>query len=337
MSHELLRPDRAAGTSQAGTLAFSVVVPMYNEEENARRTLSQLLDAGNLLKIPFELVPVNDGSRDRTLSVLEEMAREDSRIRPVSYSRNRGRGRALREGFQAARGKIVCTIDADLSYGPEYVAAMVTLLTEHPDLDYVVGSPYMEGGGTEGVPAHRLWVSKLGNRVLSFAMGCGIRTVTGVLRAYRSEVLSSLDLESEGKELHPEIIAKAHAAGFVGMEMPAVLKTRTRGQSKFKLSTTAASHLVFSLHERPMLLFGLVGLLLMGVGVLIGGYLTYAWLKESLNPNRPLMTLFPLLFVGGLQIVLFGFLGSQLVHLRRELYRLRRKVAGTLHPEDERA
>jgi len=336
VSHPLLQTDvgRVAST---GRMAFSVVVPMYNEEENARRTLSQLLDAGALLNLPFELVPVNDGSRDRTQQVLEEMAREDARIRPVTYARNRGRGRALREGFRAARGKIVCTIDADLSYAPEYVAAMVTLLTEHPDLDYVVGSPYMDGGGTEGVPAHRLWVSRLGNRILSFAMGCGIHTVTGVLRAYRREVLSSLDLESDGKELHPEIIAKAHAAGFVGLEMPAVLKTRTRGHSKFKLRATAASHLVFSLHERPMLLFGLVGLLLMGTGVGIGGFLAFEWFQRSLNPSRPLMTLFPLLFVGGLQIMLFGFLGSQLVHLRRELYRLRRKVAGPVHPEDEHA
>ena len=241
MSTSPLRTDRDASLTDADALAFSVVVPMYNEEENARRTLSQLLDAGALLNLPFELVPVNDGSRDRTRAVLEEMSREDGRIRHVTYERNRGRGRALREGFRAARGKIVCTIDADLSYGPEYVAAMVTLLTEHPDLDYVVGSPYMDGGGTEGVPAHRLWVSRLGNRILSFAMGCGIHTVTGVLRAYRRDVLSSLDLESDGKELHPEIIAKAHAAGFVGMEMPAVLKTRTRGHSKFKLRATAAS------------------------------------------------------------------------------------------------
>lgn len=316
--------------------AFSVVVPMFNEEENARRTLEQLTDASSLLRLPFELVPVNDGSKDGTPQLLRQLAREDSRVRPVSYEHNRGRGRALREGFRAARGKIVCTIDADLSYGPEYVPAMVTLLLEHPDLDYVVGSPYMPGGGTEGVPVHRLWVSRLGNRVLALAMGCGIHTVTGVLRAYRKDVLDSLDLESEGKELHPEIIAKAHAAGFSGLEMPAVLKTRTRGHSSFNLRATALSHLVFSLHERPMLLFGLVGLCLMGVGLALGGYLAFQWAFGSLNPGRPLMTLFPLLFVGGLQIVLFGFLGSQLVHLRRELYRLRRKVANVPgRPGDE--
>ena len=320
-------PKRATPHACLEEPVFSVVVPMYNEEDNVRETLSRLGAACALLDLPFELIPVNDGSRDRTLQKLHELASDDGRIQPVSYDRNRGRGRAIREGFRAARGRIVCTIDADLSYAPEYVAAMVTLLLEHPELDYVVGSPYMEGGATEGVPAHRLWVSRVGNRILSLAMGCGIHTVTGVLRAYRREVIESLDLESDGKELHPEIVAKAHAAGFEGLEMPAVLKTRTRGASKFRLRATAVSHLLFSLHERPMLLFGLVGLAVMASGLGLGGYLAFQWWHRSLNPDRPLMTLFPLLFVGGLQIVLFGFLGSQLVRLRRELYRLKRSLA----------
>lgn len=323
-----------AGVSNALPV-FSVIVPMYNEQDNAAETLSHLTSVCTLLGLPFELIPVNDGSQDRTATTLAELARADGRIRPVSYSRNRGRGRAIREGLRAARGSILCTTDADLSYAPEYVAAMVTLLREHPDVDYIVGSPYMAGGATEGVPAFRLWVSKVGNRILSLAMGCGIHTVTGVLRAYRREVIQSLDLESEGKELHPEIIAKAHAAGFQGVEMPAVLKTRKRGSSKFRFRATAASHLLFSLHERPMLLFGLVGLAVILLGMVLGTYLAWQWWHGSLNPNRPLMTLFPLFFVGGLQIVLFGFLGSQLVRLRRELYRLKRSVADSTHSHGE--
>jgi len=307
-----------------GPPVVSVVVPMYNESENAARTLQRLGEALMLLEQPFELIPVDDGSTDDTRQVLIACACEDGRIRPVSYRPNRGRGYAIRAGFKAARGRIVCSTDADLSYAPEYVSAMASLLLENPSIDYVVGSPYVEGGGTEGVPPFRLWVSKWGNRILSVAMACGIRTVTGVLRAYRREVLASLDLESDGKELHPEILAKAHAAGFHGIEMPAVLTRRQRGSSKFRLRATAWSHLLFSWHQRPMLLFGAAGMLVILAGLLLGGFLAWQWLAGTLNPNRPLMMLFPLLLVSGLQIVLFGFLGSQIVILRRELYRLRR-------------
>jgi glycosyltransferase involved in cell wall biosynthesis len=307
---------------------------MFDEAENAQNTLDQLEAACRLLDVPYELVPINDGSIDNTGSVLATLAAKNGSIRPVSYTPNRGRGHAIREGFKSARGEIICTTDADLSYAPEYVSAMATLLLENDQIDFVVGSPYIEGGGTEGVPPFRLWVSRWGNRVLSLAMACGIHTVTGVLRAYRKRVLTSIDLESEGKELHPEILAKAHAAGFRGVEMPAVLKSRKRGASKFRLRATAASHLLFSWHERPMLLFGLVGLAVILGGVFLGAYLAWQWWTGGLNPNRPLMTLFPLLLVGGLQIVLFGFLGSQLVRLRREMYRLKRTLLQSSDPED---
>jgi hypothetical protein len=83
-----------------------------------------------------------------------------------------------------------------------------------------------------------------------------------------------------------------------------------------------------------MLLFGIVGLLVILAGVGIGGFLVWRWWSGTLNPNRPLMTLFPLLLVGGLQIVLFGFLGSQLVALRRELYRLKRRQNAVPHTKE---
>jgi glycosyltransferase involved in cell wall biosynthesis len=324
-------------------VVLSVVVPMFNERENAAGTLEKLTEACTLLELQFELIPVNDGSTDDTAAVLAELARADSRIRPVSYTPNAGRGRALRRGFAAARGQVVCSTDADLSYAPEYVPALTTVLLEHDDIDFVVGSPYIAGGGAVGVPWFRLAVSRWGNRILSLALAGGIHTVTGVLRAYRREVLESLELESDGKELHLEILAKAEAAGFRGVEIPAVLTNRQKGKSKFRFRATAWSHLLFSWHERPMLLFGVIGLGIIASGLGLGAYLVWHWWHGALNPSRPLMTLFPLLLIGGLQIVLFGFLGSQMAHLRRELYKIQRQnrqhareVKSEHEPESER-
>jgi len=327
--HELKAARRPARDSFrfAGTddVVLSVVVPMFNESENAASTLEQLGAACALLDVPYELIPVNDGSTDDTEFVLAGLGRADGRIRPVSYAPNAGRGRALRKGFAAARGRVVCSTDADLSYAPEYVPAMASVLLDHDDVDFVVGSPYIEGGGAEGVPWFRLAISRWGNRILALAMAGGIHTVTGVLRGYRREVLQSLELESDGKEIHLEILAKAQAAGFRGVEIPAVLRKRQKGKSKFRLRATAWSHLLFSWHERPMLLFGAVGLAVIACGIAVGAYLAWHWWQGGLNPNRPLMTLFPLLLIGGLQIVLFGFLGSQMAHLRRELYKIQRQ------------
>jgi dolichol-phosphate mannosyltransferase len=304
----------------------SVVVPMHNEIENLPATVDRIARALAETHSTFEIIAVDDGSTDATRKRLEAMAAGDHWLRVVSYATNRGRGYALRQGFAAARGQIIVTIDADLSYDPSHIAGMLNLLAEHPDADFVVGSPYAKGGDTVHVPRGRLWISRWGNRVLGLAMPGGLTAVTGILRAYRREVLDLLDLESNDKEIHLEIVSKALAAGFVPIEMPAVLTGRKRGKSKFLLRATVGSHLVFSFYEKPILLFGLAGTLILGIGLGCGLRLLYIWHLGTLNPDRPLIPLTVIFLVAGLQVILFGFLGSQIVQVRRELYRTQKTM-----------
>jgi len=324
-----MRPNPTKETLPAAPEAapeISVVVPMHNEMENLPGTLERIAAAVASTGRAFEIVTVDDGSTDTTCRRLETMAADDPHLRVVSYPVNRGRGYALRRGFAAARGRIIVTIDADLSYDPEHICGLLTILDERPEVDFVVGSPYAAGGATSHVPCGRLWVSRWGNRILGLAMPGGLTTVTGILRAYRREVLDVLDLEANDKELHLEIVSKALAAGFVPAEMPAVLTGRRRGKSKFFLRATVASHLVFSFYEKPVLLFGLIGALILGLGLGSGLRIIYLWQTGTLNPDRPLISLTVILLVAGLQVLLFGFLGSQIVQVRRELYRTQKTV-----------
>jgi dolichol-phosphate mannosyltransferase len=322
-SHSSVRPD------------VSVVVPMHNETENLPGTIDRIVAAVAEIGRTFEIVAVDDGSTDTTAQRLQTMAREDPRLRVESYPVNRGRGYALRRGFAVARGQIVATIDADLSYAPEHVGEMLRVLDEHPEADFVVGSPYAKGGDTVNVPRGRLWISRWGNRVLGLAMPGRLTAVTGILRAYRREVLDVLDLESNDKAIHLEIVSKAIAAGFTPVEMPAVLTGRQRGKSKFLLKATIASHLVFSFYEKPVMLFGMIGALILGLGLGSGARLIYMWQMGTLNPDRPLIPLTVILLVAGLQILLFGFLGSQIVQVRRELYRTQKTVKALTRSIDD--
>jgi dolichol-phosphate mannosyltransferase len=306
----------------------SVIVPMFNEEENAKTTLDRISRALDSTTKSWEIIVVDDGSTDKTKKLVEDYSRLNSCIRLISYPQNQGRGKALRVGFAHARGNIMCTTDADLSYDEKYIIKMIEVLDENPDVDLVVGSPYAKEGKTEGVPFIRLLLSKWGNKILGFAMKGGLSTVTGVLRAYRKECINSLELESDGKEIHLEILSKALAMGYKAKELPATLQARISGKSKFKLKATAISHLIFSFFEKPMILFGAIGLFMLFLGFLGGVYVIYLWQKGTLNPNRPLMTLMVLLIVAGIQIILFGFLGTQLVHLRREIYKVQRENKG---------
>jgi len=305
-------------------MEISVIVPLFNEADNIPANFQKMIAALSLTGQAFEIIAVDDGSTDESADRIKRLAAEDARVRYVGYARNAGRGKAIRTGIKAARGRYILTIDCDLSYSEEYLTVMYQLLRDNPPVDFVIGSPYLHDGGTENVPFLRLLISKLGNIILSSAMRGRVKTSTGILRGYKGDMVRSLDLESDGKEIHLEILSKALASGFVPIEFPAVLRSRRQGRSKFKFKTTAFSHLVFSFFERPALLFGLFGLMLIGAGILIGMYIIYLWQMQTLNPNRPLMTLMVLLFVSGLQVILFGFLGTQIVNLRKEIYKIQR-------------
>ena len=304
---------------------LSIIIPMFNEAENVETTLRRVEEGLASFQGTYEIIAVNDGSLDNTLEILEKVAAQNGRVRIVSHSKNIGRGMALRTGFKESKGEIVVSIDADLSYDPRYILDFMRTLRTEQDIDFVLASPYMPGGGVQNVPFLRLWISRLGNKILRFAMPNRIYTSTGIFRAYRRRVLESLELESEGKEIHLEILSKALALGYRVKEIPAILTGRKRGKSKFKFRKTTISHLVFSAFEKPMMLFGFLGLLTLGMGLLMGIYVAYLRFLGTLTPGRPLITFAILLILGGIQILSFGFIALQIVSLRREILRIQRE------------
>ena len=304
---------------------LSIVIPMFNEAENVESTLHRVEEAIAPFRGTYEIIPVNDGSLDNTLEVLKRIESQNGKVRVVSYPRNIGRGMALRRGFKESKGEIIVSIDADLSYHPRYILDLVEALKTEGEIDVILASPYMPGGETQGVPLLRLWMSRSGNRILRFAMPNRIYTSTGIFRAYRKKVLDSLELESDGKELHLEILSKALALGYRVKEVPAVLTARKKGRSKFKFKRTAVSHLVFSVFEKPMIVFGFLGLLTIGIGFFIGLYIAYLRFFGELTPGRPLITFALLLILGGIQILSFGFIAIQIVSLRREILRIQKE------------
>lgn len=297
---------------------------MFNEEANIASTVETIEKVMDGIGKPWELILVNDGSTDRTQETADRICREKPYARLLSYKRNRGRGKALRTGFAQARGRFILTIESDLSWDASLMPAMLRIL-EEDEADIVLASPYAEGGGTEGVSAGRLMISRLGNLILNLVIPGDFKMVTQMFRAYRREVIDSLELESDGKEIHLEILSKALALGYRAKEIPAVLRSRGSGKSKFRLGKTVASHLAFSYFEKPLFLFGLTGFAFLALALAIGIYLLVEFSRGALNPDRPLMTLLVILIIGGLQFVSLGLVGTQIVQLRKEIYRIQMK------------
>ncbi|RMF06287.1 glycosyltransferase family 2 protein [Candidatus Woesearchaeota archaeon] len=303
----------------------SVIIPAYNEEGVLQRNVEEIISTLSAAPWSWEIILVNDGSSDNTGKVMELLSRKYKQIRAFHHPFNRGRGAAMRTGFDNAGGDIIVTLDADLSYSPRHVTALVAAI-EKSNADIVQGSPYMKGGRAVNVPFFRLFLSRMGNKILTLSFGHDLTVVTGILRAYRRHVLDSLNLKSEGKDIHLEIMSKALDLGFKVKEIPAVLrwrKVKKNGKparkSKFKLARLLSEHLAFTFSETPFLLLGSVGLLFVLAGLLLGFYIIYLWLHATLDPTRPIVYLMVLLLLSGIQGLMFAFLASQNRSQRREL------------------
>jgi glycosyltransferase involved in cell wall biosynthesis len=309
---------------------FAVVIPAFNEashlEGNVRSLISTLTrEAGD-----WEMILVNDGSTDGTLEVIEKLAAENPAVRCVSYRKNRGRGYALRAGFEQARGSIIVSTEADMTWGPEIVPKLVRAL-EESEHDIVVASPYAPGGRLENVPFRRALVSRMGNKFLTATLPVTISMVSGMTRAYRRELLDSLELESDGKEFHVEVISKASALGYSIGEIPATLrwnktkKGEAGRRSSLSIRRMVTGHFVHWALEKPIFIFGFLGLLLLALGLAGGIYITGLRFAGGLNPERPLMTLVVILILAGIQILAFGFIAILIGKLRGDIIRVQRE------------
>jgi dolichol-phosphate mannosyltransferase len=263
---------------QVAELALSVVLAAYNEEpvlaNNLHRIVSELLTRP---QVSWELVLVDDGSSDHTGQIMEELEVQKSRVKIFHHRRNFGQGRALRTGFDACRGKVVITLDADLSYGPEYIYRLFDAL-EANQADIALASAYTRGGSVNNVPTYRHFLSRVGNYYLARMSNYNISTSTCVVRAYRRDVLDSLVLTSDGMELQLEVLMKAWMLGFKVCEVPAHLEWTSvkaaqadiRRVSKMRIIRTIRMYLLLGWLTKPAGIFIVLALMLLLPGVYMG-------------------------------------------------------------------
>ncbi len=301
---------------------------MYNEEEGIKEAILRLLKSLKDLPDEWELIVINDGSTDNSLKIAEELAQTNGNVKIISYTQNRGRGYALRTGFKHAKGDIIITTEADLSWGEDIVIRLVSKLKEEPEIDMVIASPHMPGGGYRNVPLGRRFLSSLGNIILKRAFSKDLTMATGMTRGYRREVIDSLDLEEDGKEIHLEILSKVCALGFRMTEIPAMLEWKKDKKRKggFRAKKLIFSHLLFGFSESPILLLGSIGSLFVLLGLITSVYISYVVLKTHLIANRPLVFLMILLIISGIQILVFSFLAYQNRNTQKTLIRLQGQI-----------
>jgi glycosyltransferase involved in cell wall biosynthesis len=199
-------------------IELSVVCPAFQEEACIGDTLDRLSRTLEGSGLTWQLVVVDDGSTDRTLERARACAGPNVDV--VTYPRNRGRGHALRRGFDAARGRVIVATEADLSWGSDVVLALHAAIDDRTDV--AIASPYVRGGALVNVPRRRAWLSRMGN--LALAPRFGVAMSTGMTRAYRAEALRRMRLSEDDKDLHLQILAESRRLALRVREIPAVLE-----------------------------------------------------------------------------------------------------------------
>ena len=272
----------------------SIVLPAYNEAAILHDHVHVLLDHLKTLQptYRFELIIVNDGSRDETGKIAGQLAAEVAGIRVIHHPRNFGLGQALKTAFAQCWGRYVVVLDIDLSYGPEHVGLLLERMTK-TGARLVLASPYMRGGRVVAVPWLRVAFSRVANWFLARASGQQIATMTCMVRAIDGRFLRSLHLRSTGMDVMPEMIHKAKLLRASIEEVPAELNWERqnryagRRRSSLQVARQIAGTTMSGFLLRPFTFLLVPGLLLLAFSAYVNTWMlihffdSYAELSAS--------------------------------------------------------
>jgi len=296
----------------------SIVVPMFNEVDSLPDLVERVQQAMQASGRSFELIAVDDGSRDGSAALLRALARERPWLRPVLLTRNYGQSCALQAGFDRVRGDYVVTLDADLQNDPLDIPALLDRLDAEPALDMLSGWRQQR----QDKALSRRLPSALANRLISRTTGLALHDYGCALKAYRRAIIDRIRLYGE---LHRFLPLLAHDAGARIAEVPVRHHARAKGQSKYGIDRTfrVVLDLVLVLfflryRQRPLHAFGGLGLWLAAPGTMVLGYLLALKLAGEDIGGRPLLLAGVMLVLVGLQLVVAGLIGEVMMRIYYE-------------------
>src|SRR5437762_10497764 len=292
-------------------IQFSIVVPFFNEQENIPPLYMRLTEVMDGIGEPYELVFVDDGSKDNTFKVLSDIYEHDRRVNIVRLRRNFGQTAALKAGFDFARGETVISMDGDLQHDPEEIPRFVEKMEEGNDL--VSGWRYQRKDSwlTRQLP------SRIANWMMAKLSGVELHDFGTTFKAYRREIIQEIQLYGE---LHRFIPALASSAGAKIAEVPIENLQRKSGRSNYGIGRTIRVFLdliivkfLLDYSTRPLQFFGVIGGCGAGLGSLLACFLAYEKFylhKAIMAEHGPLMVLAVALFISGVQFFSMGLLGE---------------------------
>jgi len=307
---------------------LSIVVPLHDEQENIRPLYAGLTSVLERIREPYELVFVDDGSRDQTPAILDEIYANDARVCVVRLRKNFGQAAALQAGFDFAQGDVIISMDGDLQHDPEDIPQFLAAMREGCDIVSGWRVDRKDAWLTRRLP------SRIANWMMARLSGVKLHDFGTTFKAYRRETIQNIRLYGE---LHRFIPALASWSGAAIAEIPIKNVVREKGRSHYGLSRTLrvlpdliSIKFLLDYSTKPLHFFGFLSLLGTGAGSIIGLFLLYAKFfhhQAIMLEHGPLMFVALLLFLTGVQFLSVGLIGEM---LSRTYYESQRKPIYTL-------
>ncbi len=317
-------------------MKISVVIPIYNEEENITALYEELFQVLQDIKYSYEIIFIDDGSSDRSLELLDQISKTDVSVVVVSFRRNFGQTAAMSAGFDYAQGDIIITMDGDLQNDPHDIPEMIKKMES--GYDVVTGWRFER---KDPFLSRRL-PSMVANRIISWITGVHLHDYGCTLKAFRKYVANNIRLYGE---MHRFIPAIASGMGISITEIKVNHRPRMFGTSKYGITRTLRVILdlmtvkfMLSYATRPLHVFGTFGFVASTIGFFIALYMTIQRQFFGISlANRPLLLLAILLIFIGIQFITIGLLAELVVRTyhesqRKPIYYVR-KVLGRPEPE----
>ena len=296
---------------------ISIVIPLYNESESLPELIARTVWVMEDRGLSYELIMVDDGSADTSWTIIEQAAQNNPYIHAIRFRRNYGKSAALFCGFKKATGDVVVTMDADLQDSPDEIPGLYDMIVNE-DFDLVSGwkKKRYDNRFTKNFP------SKIYNATARRMTGISLHDMNCGLKAYRKQVVKSIEVYGEMHRYIPVLAAKA---GFTRIgEKPVEHRARKYGVTKFGWNRFVNGFLdllsilfISRFGKRPMHLFGLLGTLMFLIGFLSAAWLgaqklyyVHRGIRASLVTDSPYFYLALTAMILGTQLFLSGFLGE---------------------------
>ena len=221
--------------------SLTVAIPACNEEQNIRRIPGELMPVLKRIGMPYEVLIIDDGSKDGTALEARKLMKKFRTVRLVQHPRNLGLGAGTRTGVKNTRGTLLVFLDADFTFHPREIPKLLAKYRSG-DYDCVIGSQFGKGGRTK-MQAHRKFLSRSVNMLYRIMLGKKITTMSSIFRLYRKSALEGISMKSHGFDVCAEILFDMIKKGRRVVEVPVTLTTRIYGESKISNTREIKNHL----------------------------------------------------------------------------------------------